>query len=69
MTPSGLRHVVPALLTCSLAVGGALAGGNGSIRVGEPFPSLVLPSAGDSQPASVQQYHGRKVVLHIFASW
>ena len=69
MTPPGLRRVVPVLIAFLLVVGSALAGGTGRIRVGEPFPSLVLPSASDGRPATVQQYRGRKVVLHVFASW
>jgi len=37
--------------------------------VGEPFPNLVLPSLTDGKPLSLARFHGRKVVLHIFASW
>ena len=69
MTQPRLRLVVPALIASSLVVGGTLAGGTGRIRVGEPFPSLVLPSVSDGRPAAVQQYRGHKVVLHVFASW
>jgi hypothetical protein len=38
-------------------------------KVGEPFPDLVLPSAGNGRPTSIAQYRGKKVLLHIFASW
>lgn len=38
-------------------------------KVGEPFPDLVFPSIENGQPASITQYRGRKVLLHIFASW
>ena len=64
-----LRRVFPSLIASSLVVGGALAGGNGRVRVGEPFPLLVLPSAEDGRPASLEENRGRKVVLHVFASW
>jgi hypothetical protein len=38
-------------------------------KVGQPFPDLILPSAEDGQPTSLAQYRGKKVLLHIFASW
>jgi len=38
-------------------------------KVGEPFPSLVLPSLADGKPLSLAQFRGEKVILHIFASW
>ena len=39
------------------------------IEVGQPFPGLVLPALKDGSPASIAMYRGKKVVLHIFASW
>jgi hypothetical protein len=39
------------------------------VRVGEPFPALVLPSLEDGSPLSIEQFRGRKVLLHQFASW
>jgi len=38
-------------------------------KVGEPFPDLVFPSVENGQPSSIAAYRGRKVLLHIFASW
>ena len=38
-------------------------------KVGQPFPDLVLPRADNGQPMSLAQYRGKKVLLHIFASW
>ena len=38
-------------------------------RVGEPFPRLVLPSLEDGSPLSVTSFPGKKLVLHIWASW
>ena len=37
--------------------------------VGEPLPELLLPSAEDGRPLSLAELHGRKLVLHVFASW
>jgi hypothetical protein len=39
------------------------------VRVGEPFPALLLPSLADGSPLSIGQFRGRKVLLHQFASW
>ena len=39
------------------------------IAEGEPFPDIVLPSAEDGRPMSLADYRGKKVVLHVFASW
>lgn len=39
------------------------------VRVGEPFPALVLPSLADGSPLSIERFRGRKVLLHQFASW
>jgi hypothetical protein len=36
---------------------------------GEPFPSLMLPSLKDGRPVSLTEFRGRKLVLHVFASW
>lgn len=38
-------------------------------KIGEPFPSQVLPSLVDGKPLSLARFRGQKVILHIFASW
>ncbi len=38
-------------------------------KIGTEFPNLKLPSIEDNQPLSIKDFRGRKVVLHIFASW
>jgi len=38
-------------------------------KVGQPFPNLVFPSVDNGRPTSIAQYRGKKVLLHIFASW
>lgn len=39
------------------------------LRVGRPFPDLVLPSAVDGEPMSVRDLLGQKLIVQIFASW
>jgi len=41
----------------------------GEIAVGSPFPDLWLPAADDGHPMSVSQFRGKRLVLHVFASW
>ena len=36
---------------------------------GDVFPEIRLPSLKDGSPMSVADFRGRKLVLHIFASW
>lgn len=38
-------------------------------KIGSEFPDLKLPGITDNQPMSIKDFRGRKVVLHIFASW
>ena len=40
-----------------------------SIAEGKPFPAIVLPELSDGHPASIADFRGEKVVLHVFASW
>ncbi len=37
--------------------------------VGEPFPDLAFPSLSDGAPTRMSDFRGRKVMLHVFASW
>ena len=38
-------------------------------QVGTYFPDLTLPSLEDGRPSSLVDYRGKKLLLHIFASW
>ncbi|NIM00713.1 MAG: hypothetical protein GTN89_07315 [Acidobacteria bacterium] len=39
------------------------------LKEGQSFPALVLPSLESGEPLSIADFRGRKVVLHVFASW
>ena len=39
------------------------------IEIGQPFPKILLPSLEDGSPGSVADFLGKKLVLHIWASW
>lgn len=41
----------------------------GDIKVGRPFPDLRLPALDGKGFQSVQDWRGRKLVLHVWASW
>jgi len=38
-------------------------------RVGQTFPTTVFPSLDGGHPRSVADFRGKKLILHIFASW
>jgi hypothetical protein len=40
-----------------------------SFKVGEPFPVIALPATKDGRPMSVNDFRGRKLLLHLFSSW
>ncbi len=59
-------------LICLLSLEGAAPLGArdaSQFKIGEPFPNIVLPSLENGQPASMTQFRGKKLILHIFASW
>lgn len=37
--------------------------------VGQHFPTLFIPTLADGKLRGVSSYRGKKLVLHIFASW
>ncbi len=62
----------PQTLVAATALAAALSptvGGAARLQEGEPFPDLVLPSMTDGRPISLADFRGRKVILHVFASW
>ena len=60
-----------AVLVASFALAAfALAAAPGArFKPGQPFPDLALPSLDGGRPLSVASYRGKKLLLHIFASW
>lgn len=40
-----------------------------NFAVGKPFPELLLPSLAEGRPRSLAHFRGRKILLHVFASW
>jgi len=45
------------------------AGASADLKEGQAFPTLVLPSLDGGKPISIADFHGRKIALHVFASW
>ena len=39
------------------------------LAVGEAFPTLAFASLEDGSTRSLADYRGRKLLLHVFASW
>ena len=40
-----------------------------SWKVGKPFPSLNLPTIDGKAEPQVADFQGKKLMLHVFASW
>ena len=64
---------VAMILICAGLFVGSIRAGEGeeesAFGIGRPFPDLTFPSAEDGRPMSLAQFRGRKVLLHVFASW
>ena len=60
-------HQATALLLVPLVA--AAADEKIELRLNQPFPNLVLPLLANGRPASISNFRGRKLILHIFASW
>ena len=39
------------------------------LRVGQYFPAIFLPSLGGGKLRSISSFRGKKLILHVFASW
>jgi hypothetical protein len=73
MDGSLLRRGWPLLIGLLLMPGGYPMPRSGlppsGFEVGKAFPGLVLPSVADGNPTSIADFRGRRVLLHVFASW
>ncbi len=65
------RHISIAAAMTSLALSHSAFAqrGLGEIKMGQRFPDLTFRSMEDGSPVSMADYRGKKVVLHVFASW
>lgn len=58
------------LLAIALMLSPATAPAKPSIAVGRPFPIVALPLCDNPDQAdSIVEFRGRKLMLHLFASW
>lgn len=58
------------LSLCVVLSGSSLAQAESLIDVGKPFPLARLPLVSDEKKAqTIEPYRGRKLMLHLFASW
>ncbi len=64
-----MRRTAALGLAFSATLGVSVTDAGVDVRIGEPFPELVLPTLADGSPLSVERFRGRKVLLHQFASW
>lgn len=64
-----MKFVIASFLVLGMFSNMASTQSWGKIKVGEPFPSIELPSLRDGKPMSIAHFRGKKVILQIFASW
>ncbi len=74
-----MSRLGPSVLTAiaTLGVAGAISGASGQaapaasygLQVGQHFPTMAFPALEDGRPRSISEFRGKKLVLHIFASW
>lgn len=55
--------------TCVTTVGAQGRRAAMGFQVGQPFPEIAFPSLGDDRPMSLADFRGKKLLLHVFASW
>jgi len=44
-------------------------GASADLKEDQAFPVLALPSLADGKALSIEDFRGRKIALHVFASW
>ena len=64
-----LTQALTSLALGSAAVLSPAGAASTGLEVGDRFPELVLPSLDDGRQLSVASFRGRKLVLHVWASW
>lgn len=69
MTEGKMRAFILAAVLAILVMPTAAPAASAQFEVGQPFPQIVLPSLEDGRPTSLSQFRGKKIILHIFASW
>jgi hypothetical protein len=67
---NGRSAVVIAVLSLAMTrMAGAQRLPPSGFEVGQPFPTLAFPALDDATPRSITDFRGKKVILHVFASW
>lgn len=64
-----LSRVLTGLALGSAAMLAPAGAADTGFDVGDRFPELVLPSLDGGEPTSIASFRGRKLVLHVWASW
>ena len=64
-----LSRVLTGLALGSAAMLAPSGAQNTGLEVGDRFPDVMLPSLDGGEPLSIASFRGRKLVLHVWASW
>ena len=63
------RIFVPTVAMVMCFASGSANAAPSDLTVGKPFPNLVLPALEGGRAMSIADFRGKKVILHVFASW
>ncbi|MBI5863098.1 MAG: hypothetical protein HZB38_01030 [Planctomycetes bacterium] len=63
------RTVLLALTALLVSAPAAAQAQLGRIEVGKPFPAERFPALRDGRPMTLADFHGKRVLLLVFASW
>ena len=59
------KRLLPALAAAA-TVGSSAAD---DLHPGKLLPDIALPSIADGERVALRDHHGKKLMLHLFASW
>jgi len=63
------RGPVTLALSAGIALTTSVPAASGTLDPGTIFPTIALPRIDDGQPVSITGFRGRRLMLHLFASW
>ena len=78
MTGWGMRFIAVGLVAVGLTGIMPVRGAKGTaaessesaeFHEGQVFPTMIFPPLDRGRPGSVADFRGKKLILHIFASW
>ena len=64
-----MRTLKQILLLAAFLTSQSMVSQAAQLKVGEPFPTILLPTLDGNRSQSIEDFRGQKLMMHIFASW